>query len=70
MFELKSLLSKVICSFIILPPQEGLPPGINDHSQKNCVAQSEFDPILHIRVTLRSENGIQIRLQKRTQKTY
>lgn len=65
MFELKSLLSKLIRNFIIFPPKDGLSSGINDHSRKDCTPQSEFDPILNIRVTLKSENGIQIRLQKR-----
>ncbi|XP_037947318.1 probable cytochrome P450 4ad1 [Teleopsis dalmanni] len=66
MLELKSILSKVVRNFEILPAKDNLPPGINDHSREDCVPQSEFDPILNIRVTLKSENGIQVRLRKRS----
>uniref|UniRef100_A0A1I8PSP6 Cytochrome P450 n=1 Tax=Stomoxys calcitrans TaxID=35570 RepID=A0A1I8PSP6_STOCA len=65
MFELKSLLSAVVRNFEILPPKDGLSAGINDHSRKDCVPESEYDPILNIRITLRSENGILVRLKKR-----
>ncbi|EDW74218.2 uncharacterized protein Dwil_GK21813 [Drosophila willistoni] len=66
MYQLKSLISLLVRHFEILPAIDGLPPGINDHSRVDCVPQSEYDPILNIRVTLQSENGIQIRLRKRT----
>ncbi|XP_061396112.1 probable cytochrome P450 4ad1 [Musca vetustissima] len=65
MFELKSLLSQVLRNYEILPAKDGLSSGINDHSRKGCVPESEYDPILNIRVTLKSENGILVRLKKR-----
>ncbi|EDV35667.1 uncharacterized protein Dana_GF12588 [Drosophila ananassae] len=65
MYQLKSILSQLLRNYEILPAVDGLPPGINDHSRVDCVPQSEYDPILNIRVTLKSENGIQIRLKKR-----
>ncbi|KAH8277807.1 hypothetical protein KR018_007650 [Drosophila ironensis] len=65
MYQLKVVLSQLLRTFEILPALDGLPPGINDHSRAECVAQSEYDPVLNIRVTLKSENGIQIRLRKR-----
>ncbi|XP_017837165.2 probable cytochrome P450 4ad1 [Drosophila busckii] len=65
MHELKLLLSLILRRFEILPAADNLPPGINDHSRVDCVPQSEYDPILNIRVTLKSENGIQIRLRQR-----
>ncbi|KAH8233716.1 hypothetical protein KR026_011571 [Drosophila bipectinata] len=65
MYQLKSILSQLLRNFEILPAVDGLSPGINDHSRVDCVPQSEYDPILNIRVTLKSENGIQIRLKKR-----
>ncbi|XP_075168510.1 cytochrome P450 4ad1 [Haematobia irritans] len=64
-FKLKSLLSSVIRNFEILPPKDDLGAGINDHSRKDCVPESEYDPILNIRITLRSENGILVRLRKK-----
>ncbi|KAI8123632.1 putative cytochrome P450 4ad1 [Lucilia cuprina] len=64
-YQLKALLSLILRNYEILPAQDGLPPGINDHSRKDCVPESEFDPILNIRVTLKSENGILVRLKKR-----
>ncbi|EDW60846.1 probable cytochrome P450 4ad1 [Drosophila virilis] len=66
MYQLQALLSLLVRHFEILPAVDGLPPGINDHSQVDCVPQSEYDPVLNIRVTLKSENGIQIRLKQRT----
>ncbi|XP_005186335.2 probable cytochrome P450 4ad1 [Musca domestica] len=63
--ELKSLLSQVIRNYEILPAKDGLTAGINDHSRKGCVPESDYDPILNIRVTLKSENGILVRLKKR-----
>ncbi|XP_050326256.1 probable cytochrome P450 4ad1 [Bactrocera neohumeralis] len=66
MYELKSLLSMIVRNLEILPAKDGLPSGINDHSRLDCVPQSEYDPILNIRVTLKSENGIQLRLKRRT----
>lgn len=63
--EMKSLLSQVIRNFEILPAKDGLGSGINDHSRKGCIPESDYDPILNIRVTLRSENGILVRLKKR-----
>ncbi|XP_064552137.1 probable cytochrome P450 4ad1 [Drosophila montana] len=66
MYQLQALLSLLVRHFEILPAVDGLPPGINDHSQVDCVPQSEYDPVLNIRVTLKSENGIQIRLKPRT----
>lgn len=65
MYQMKALLSQLLRRFEILPAVDGLPPGINDHSREDCVPQSEYDPVLNIRVTLKSENGIQIRLRKR-----
>lgn len=65
MYELKSLLSRIIRHYEILPAKDGLSSGINDHSLKGCEPQSEYDPILNIRVTLKSENGILIRLKER-----
>ncbi|XP_017126253.1 probable cytochrome P450 4ad1 [Drosophila elegans] len=65
MYQMKALLSQLVRRFEILPAVDGLPPGINDHSREDCVPQSEYDPVLNIRVTLKSENGIQIRLKKR-----
>ncbi|KAH8254835.1 hypothetical protein KR032_012436 [Drosophila birchii] len=65
MYQMKALLSQLLRRFEILPAVDGLPPGINDHSRVDCVPQSEYDPVLNIRVTLKSENGIQIRLRKR-----
>ncbi|XP_017004729.2 probable cytochrome P450 4ad1 [Drosophila takahashii] len=65
MYEMKALLSQLLRRFEIVPAVDGLPPGINDHSREDCVPQSEYDPVLNIRVTLKSENGIQIRLRKR-----
>uniref|UniRef100_A0A6P4DWU7 Probable cytochrome P450 4ad1 n=1 Tax=Drosophila rhopaloa TaxID=1041015 RepID=A0A6P4DWU7_DRORH len=65
MYQMKALLSQLVRRFEILPAVDGLPPGINDHSREDCVPQSEYDPVLNIRVTLKSENGIQIRLRKR-----
>ncbi|BFG06003.1 probable cytochrome P450 4ad1 [Drosophila madeirensis] len=66
MYQLKSLLSQLVRNFEILPAIDGLSSGINDHSQVECVPQSEYDPVLNIRVTLKSENGILIRLGKRS----
>ncbi|XP_017044360.2 probable cytochrome P450 4ad1 isoform X2 [Drosophila ficusphila] len=66
MYQMKALLSQVLRQYEILPAVNGLPPGINDHSRVDCVPQSEYDPVLNIRVTLKSENGIQIRLRKRS----
>ncbi|XP_054741021.1 probable cytochrome P450 4ad1 [Anastrepha obliqua] len=65
MYELKALLSMIVRNLEILPAKDGLPSGINDHSRIDCVPQSEYDPILNIRVTLKSENGIQLRLKRR-----
>ncbi|XP_011184380.2 probable cytochrome P450 4ad1 [Zeugodacus cucurbitae] len=65
MYELKSLLAMIVRNLEILPAADGLPSGINDHSRLDCVPQSEYDPILNIRVTLKSENGIQLRLKRR-----
>ncbi|KAI8035722.1 hypothetical protein M5D96_011472 [Drosophila gunungcola] len=65
MYQMKALLSQLVRRFEILPAVDGLSPGINDHSREDCVPQSEYDPVLNIRVTLKSENGIQIRLKKR-----
>ncbi|XP_039501930.1 probable cytochrome P450 4ad1 [Drosophila santomea] len=65
MYQIKALISQLLRRFTILPAVDGLPPGINDHSREDCVPQSEYDPVLNIRVTLKSENGIQIRLRKR-----
>lgn len=65
MYQLQALLSLFVRNFEILPPVDDLPPGINDHSRIDCVPQSEYDPVLNIRVTLKSENGIQIRLKSR-----
>ncbi|KAL7738169.1 hypothetical protein ACLKA6_006508 [Drosophila palustris] len=65
MYELQAILSLLIRHFEILPPVDDLPPGINDHSREDCVPQSEYDPVFNIRVTLKSENGIQIRLKRR-----
>ncbi|KAH8389767.1 hypothetical protein KR200_001284 [Drosophila serrata] len=65
MYQMKALLSQLLRRFEIRPAVDGLPPGINDHSRVDCTPQSEYDPILNIRVTLKSENGIQIRLRKR-----
>ncbi|XP_034476701.1 probable cytochrome P450 4ad1 [Drosophila innubila] len=65
MYELKAILSLLVRHFKILPPVDDLPPGINDHSRDDCVPQSEYDPVFNIRVTLKSENGIQIRLKRR-----
>lgn len=64
-YQLKALLSHVIRHYEILPAKDGLSSGINDLSQKDCMPQSEYDPILNIRVTLKSENGILIRLNER-----
>ncbi|KAH8410917.1 hypothetical protein KR222_008908 [Zaprionus bogoriensis] len=66
MYQLQALLSLIVRNFEILPAVDDLPPGINDHSRPDCVPQSEYDPVLNIRVTLKSENGIQIRLKQRT----
>jgi len=65
MYQMKALLSQLVRRFEILPAVDGLSSGINDHSREDCVPQSEYDPVLNIRVTLKSENGIQIRLRKR-----
>ncbi|XP_037714134.1 probable cytochrome P450 4ad1 [Drosophila subpulchrella] len=65
MYQMKALLSQLVRRFEILPAADGLPSGINDHSREDCLPQSEYDPVLNIRVTLKSENGIQIRLRKR-----
>lgn len=65
MYQMKALLSQLLRRFEILPAVDGLSSGINDHSRVDCVPQSEYDPVLNIRITLRSENGIQIRLRKR-----
>nr|AID61374.1 cytochrome P450 [Calliphora stygia] len=64
-YQLKALLSLILRHYEILPAQDGLGAGINDHSRKDCVPESEFDPILNIRVTLKSENGILVRLKER-----
>ncbi|XP_004534613.1 probable cytochrome P450 4ad1 isoform X1 [Ceratitis capitata] len=69
MYELKALLSMIVRNLEILPAKDGLPSGINDHSRMDCVPQSEYDPILNIRVTLKSENGIQLRLKRRINAT-
>ncbi|XP_002006193.3 probable cytochrome P450 4ad1 [Drosophila mojavensis] len=67
MYQLQALLSLLVRHFEILPAVDGLPPGINDHTRVDCVPQSEYDPVLNIRVTLKSENGIQIRLKQRVE---
>ncbi|KAM7345239.1 cytochrome P450 4ad1 isoform 2-T2 [Cochliomyia hominivorax] len=64
-YQLKALLSLILRHYEILPAKDGLPPGINDHSRKDCIPESEYDPILNIRVTLKSENGILLRLKER-----
>ncbi|EDW00808.1 probable cytochrome P450 4ad1 [Drosophila grimshawi] len=66
MYQMQALLSLLVRHFEILPAVDNLPPGINDHSREDCVPQSEYDPVLNIRITLKSENGIQIRLKQRT----
>ncbi|XP_030388380.1 probable cytochrome P450 4ad1 [Scaptodrosophila lebanonensis] len=66
MYQLKSLLLLLVRHFEVLPAVDNLPAGINDHSRVDCVPQSEYDPVLNIRVTLKSENGIQVRLRKRS----
>ncbi|KAH8404055.1 hypothetical protein KR215_008730 [Drosophila sulfurigaster] len=65
MYEVQAILSQLVRHFEILPPVDNLPPGINDHTRIDCVPETEYDPIFNIRVTLKSENGIQIRLKKR-----
>lgn len=62
MYELKSLLSMIVRNLELLPAKD----GINVHSRLECVPQSEYDPILNIRLTLKFENGIQSRLKRRS----
>lgn len=73
MMEMKSIVAKIVRNFEILPPLDNLVSrdgyvvnfcGQSEEEQKKR-PKSEYDPILSSIITLRSENGIQIRLRER-----
>lgn len=60
--ELKTTISKILRNFIILPAADGLSSGIND---PHVISKNPYDVKLELAITLRSTNGIHLRLQPR-----
>lgn len=76
LLEIKSVVSKVVRTFEILPPLDELAStdgysrhfiGLSPEEQKKRLPNpSKYDPILSAVLTLKSENGIFIRLRERS----
>ncbi|XP_055372835.1 cytochrome P450 4e2-like [Condylostylus longicornis] len=62
MLEMKSLLSHIIRNFEILPATDDL----LDNNGCEYLGSNKYDPILSSLVTLKSDNGVYIRLRKRS----
>nr|XP_036231701.1 uncharacterized protein LOC106622644 [Bactrocera oleae] len=67
MMELKVTLSKIIRHFNILPAVDGLSTGIHDPADRNDKINNPYDARLGFFLTLKSVNGLNIRLKHRVQ---
>ena len=65
MMELKVTLSKIIRHFNILPSVDGLSTGIHDPADRNDKINNPYDARLGFFLTLKSVNGLNIRLKHR-----
>ncbi|XP_053964372.1 uncharacterized protein LOC128867288 [Anastrepha ludens] len=68
MMELKVTVSKIIRHFNILPALDGLSTGINNPTDPNDKINNPYDARLGFFLTLKSINGLKIRLRRRTYK--
>lgn len=76
LLEIKTVVSKVVRTFEILPPLDELASmdGYSRHfvglslaeQKKRLLNPSKYDPVLSAVLTLKSENGIFLRLRERT----
>ncbi|XP_036333127.1 probable cytochrome P450 4e1 isoform X1 [Rhagoletis pomonella] len=65
MMELKVTVSKIIRHFNILPAVDGLSTGIHDPADPNDKFDNPYDARLGFYLTLKSVNGLKIRLRRR-----
>ncbi|XP_067627242.1 probable cytochrome P450 4e1 isoform X2 [Eurosta solidaginis] len=65
MMELKVTISKIIRHFEILPAVDGLSTGIHDPTDPNDKINNPYDTRLGFFLTLKSLNGLNIRLRRR-----
>lgn len=64
--EIKAVMAKVVRNYMILPPEEGISsPGIFDVSLGKSHERCKWDPLLGAALTLKSCNGVWLKLEER-----